>query len=69
MEDPEIRAPEYIQQAYVEGGPNDVAVLAQLAQAEALFSGCGCSHPAGEPTRARYPFRQRPGGIRPGVPS
>jgi hypothetical protein len=38
MEDPEIRAREYIQQAYVEGGPNDVAVLAQLAQAEALLA-------------------------------
>ena len=38
MEDPETRAREYIQQAYVEGGPNDVAVLAQLAQAEALLA-------------------------------
>ena len=38
MEDPETRAREYINQAYVEGGPNDVAVLAQLAQAEALLA-------------------------------
>lgn len=38
MEDPETRAREYIQQAYVEGGHNDVAVLAQLAQAEALLA-------------------------------
>ena len=38
MEDPEIRAREYIQQAYADGGPDDVAVLAQLAQAEALLA-------------------------------
>jgi hypothetical protein len=38
MEDPETSARKYIQQAYADGGHNDAAVLAQLAQAEALLA-------------------------------
>jgi hypothetical protein len=50
MEDSETRAREYIQQAYVEGGANDVAVLAQLARRQNPHRGAS-RQPVAQPRR------------------